>query len=274
MFCKRITAPLILVAIFLANTIAPATAQSFTEDEAVYIGRVTILVEVAAQSISDLQDLFANGDAANDSWWTDLAVEFGTLDSIHAQFGDVESPSAFSRSHRVLVVAMAALDEVALDGIAGVNAQDLADLNLVGAAIDRAVDDLQAVSAAWDEDFSAMNAAPDAATDRETSEPVGVGSGASSETVTIEGNGSMVIDNIDLEAGRYKVTATVEVAAFDGFAVWVYGRDGSEDLLFNDLIEEPGTWTSSQVLEVSGSGGVFLETTNTDSPWTLTFEPL
>jgi len=44
--------------------------------------------------------------------------------------------------------------------------------------------------------------------------------------------------------------------------------------LFADLIEEPGTWTSPQVLEVSGGGGVFLETTNTESPWTLTFEPL
>ncbi|MGH2549491.1 MAG: hypothetical protein ACRDHN_08880 [Thermomicrobiales bacterium] len=101
------------------------------------------------------------------------------------------------------------------------------------------------------------------------------GSDASSGT-TLSGTGSSVTDSIQLAAGNYRVTATVDAQTSfggDGFAVWVYiGSD--KDLLFNELLDENGPWEGSQVLEVSSSGSVYFEISNTESAWTLTIEPL
>lgn len=110
--------------------------------------------------------------------------------------------------------------------------------------------------------------------DESGGEPVAAGAGAG--LVTVSGFGTTVTDKFSLAAGRYRVTATVEIATaygFDGFAVFFYPAKGTEELLFNELIDVPGTWTGSAVLDNPRSGEVFVAAENTESAWTLVFEP-
>ena len=91
------------------------------------------------------------------------------------------------------------------------------------------------------------------------------------EGATISGVGVMVSDKFSLAPGRYKVSATVEVADFDGFIVRLIGNNGEEEFLFNELIETPGTWTGSTTVEVNG-GEYAVQVENTSGAWTLVFE--
>jgi hypothetical protein len=95
-------------------------------------------------------------------------------------------------------------------------------------------------------------------------------------TVTLSGSGSLVTDKFRLAAGRYKVTATVEVTSeFEGFAVSVYApAEEFPDLLFNEVIEGAQTFTSSAVYEASEDGEYYVEVGNTQSAWSLVFEPI
>jgi hypothetical protein len=97
------------------------------------------------------------------------------------------------------------------------------------------------------------------------SEPAGDGA-------TVSGVGVMVSDKFSLAPGRYKVSATLEVASFDGFIVTLIGDNGDEEFLFNEKIDTPGTWTGSTTVEVRG-GEYAVQVENTGSPWTLVFEP-
>jgi hypothetical protein len=96
-------------------------------------------------------------------------------------------------------------------------------------------------------------------------------SSSSGEGTTVSGVGVMVSDKFTLSSGRYKVSASVEVADFDGFAVHLLGDNGVDELLFNELIEQGGTWTGSTTVEVTG-GEYAVQVENTSSPWTLVFE--
>jgi hypothetical protein len=91
------------------------------------------------------------------------------------------------------------------------------------------------------------------------------------DSATVSGFGVMVSDKFSLTQGRYKVTATVEAAGFDGFIVHLYGPNGDEEYLFNELIENGGPWTASTIVEVAG-GEYAVGVENTGSPWTLVFE--
>ena len=92
---------------------------------------------------------------------------------------------------------------------------------------------------------------------------------------TLSGTGETVSDKFTLQGGRYKVSATVDVDDFDGFAVTVYGPgDGDQELLFNEIIDSSGPWTGSAVFDSQGGGTFYVEVSNTSSPWTLTFEKL
>jgi hypothetical protein len=91
------------------------------------------------------------------------------------------------------------------------------------------------------------------------------------EGTSVSGVGVMVSDKFGLSPGRYKVTATAEVADFDGFIAVLYGDNGEEETLFNELIETPGTWTASTIVEVTG-GDYAVGVDNSSSPWTLVFE--
>ena len=50
------------------------------------------------------------------------------------------------------------------------------------------------------------------------------------------------------------------------------GPGGSVELLFNEAIDGPRTWTGSTLAEVGGDGEYFVETDDTESPWTLELE--
>jgi hypothetical protein len=102
----------------------------------------------------------------------------------------------------------------------------------------------------------------------------GDGGGVPAGGVTVSGTGSFVSDTFQLAAGRYKVSATVEVTDFDGFSVTVYAPDGDRDLLFNEIIDEGGTWTGSAVYDAPATGEYFVEVSNTTSSWSLVFEPI
>jgi hypothetical protein len=91
-------------------------------------------------------------------------------------------------------------------------------------------------------------------------------------SITISGNGDTVSDTFVLAPGNFKVSASVDVKGdFDGFAVWIY-IDGSKDLLFNELIDQNGTWTGSAILDAGAGGEAYFAVENTDSTWTLTVE--
>ena len=99
---------------------------------------------------------------------------------------------------------------------------------------------------------------------------------AASPFVTVSGIGTVVSDKFDLPAGRYRVQATVGIATAygsDGFAIFFYPVSGDEELLFNEVIVQPGTWTGSAILENPRAGLVFVAAENTKSAWTLVFEP-
>jgi len=84
----------------------------------------------------------------------------------------------------------------------------------------------------------------------------------------------MVSDKFVLSAGNYKVSAPVEIeSGFDGFAVWVY-VDGEKDLLFNETIDENGTWTGSAILDAGSGGEAYFVVENADSAWSLSVEPM
>lgn len=95
------------------------------------------------------------------------------------------------------------------------------------------------------------------------------------ETATVSGAGVMVSDAFSLAPGRYRVTATVEATGdLTGFACYLLGPGNLEDLLFNELIQQPGTWTGSTVVTLDAGGEFFLQVENTDVAWQVQFEPL
>ena len=94
----------------------------------------------------------------------------------------------------------------------------------------------------------------------------------SGDAIVVSGVGSVVSEDFQLSAGRYQVTAEVDVVDFDGFAIYIYAPGGEEDLLFNEIIEGTQLFTGSVIFEASGEGTYFVEAQNTGSAWTLTFE--
>lgn len=88
---------------------------------------------------------------------------------------------------------------------------------------------------------------------------------------TVSGTGTTVSEKFNLAAGRYKVTVTLQVGDFSGFICHLYGPGNFDDYLFNELIDTPGTWTGSPVVQIPTSGEFFVEVSNTDAAWQLTF---
>jgi hypothetical protein len=92
------------------------------------------------------------------------------------------------------------------------------------------------------------------------------------ELPAISGTGTTVSEKFNLGAGRYKVTATLQVSDFSGFICELYGPGDFDENLFNELIDTPGTWTGSTVVQIPASGEFFVQVSNTDASWQLTFE--
>lgn len=90
--------------------------------------------------------------------------------------------------------------------------------------------------------------------------------------LTVEGVGTTVSDKFALEPERYRVDATITgISDFSGFIVYLLGPSGTEDLLFNEIIEGGGTWEGSVTTTVVEGGQYFVEVSNTDAAWQLTF---
>jgi hypothetical protein len=101
------------------------------------------------------------------------------------------------------------------------------------------------------------------------------GSNSSADASSLEGAGNSVTDKFQLNAGNYRVQATVEVDGdFDGFSVGVYDPSDNWDLLFNELIDTSGTAEFEAVYEAPDDGEYYVEVSNTNSAWTLSFAAL
>ena len=89
--------------------------------------------------------------------------------------------------------------------------------------------------------------------------------------IVISGTGSIVTEDFHLDAGRYEATVTIETGCC--IAIFLYGPAG-EELLFNEIFDfddEGGTATDIYVVPEAGT--YFIDSQNTDSPWTVTFKP-
>jgi hypothetical protein len=110
-----------------------------------------------------------------------------------------------------------------------------------------------------------------------TEEPNGGGrrrrGGGQELVASVSGVGVSVSDPFSLTAGRYRVSASVDVSDYSGFACQLHGPDGYEELIFNELIETPQLWTGSTVVTLGADGEYFVEVSNTDAPWTIEFSP-
>ncbi len=94
-------------------------------------------------------------------------------------------------------------------------------------------------------------------------------------TQSVSGQGVAVSDPVGLQAGRYRVNATVDVTSgFDGFAVTMHAPNGDTELLFNELIDQSGTWEGSSIYQATVGGDHFFQVENTSSAWTLTIAPI
>ena len=92
----------------------------------------------------------------------------------------------------------------------------------------------------------------------------------------LTGIGTTVSDKFTLQAGRYKVTATIEVAQVDGFILVLYGPNPSDrgTHVLNEITDQPGTWTISAIFTAPQSGAYFAEVSNVRDSWTVTFTPI
>ncbi len=95
------------------------------------------------------------------------------------------------------------------------------------------------------------------------------------DTETVSGSGITVSEPFTLESGRYKVTATVEAPDnITGFTCYLLGPKNFDELLFNQVIQQVGTWTASTVVTIGEGGEFFLQVENTDASWQVQFAPL
>ena len=99
------------------------------------------------------------------------------------------------------------------------------------------------------------------------------------EPVTVSGLDAMESDPFSLEAGRYRITATLEVEGLtSGFILRLQGPDGFEELLFNEVIGQaqlsgdPKTWTGSATVLIEEEGEYILTVENASGPWEVLFE--
>lgn len=291
---RRMMMAVLVVSIIVPSLFQPAVARSLTEEEAIYVGQTTTLLTVAATSLTNIVLYYDDEQPEEIQWWFKLAGEFGAIASV-AESADLVAPRAFRSTHQLFKENIKQLEEVGRDGMAAVIAQDFDDLTDVVNGFIPLAENLTITKESMEEDLAWIREgsnAQDAAQIPDESSGNGESSGTSGRpstssaengassssdgTVTLKGTGSTVSSSIRLDAGRYKVTAKVNVNGVDGFAVWIYGPGDSKDLLFNEVIEQSGTgtWSSSQVFEAGDGGSFYVETTNTESSWTLTFDPL
>lgn len=99
-------------------------------------------------------------------------------------------------------------------------------------------------------------------------------SGEAPGMTMVEGAGTAVSEKFVLTPQRYRVDATITgITNATGFIVYLQGPSGSEDLLFNEFIQNAGTWEGAVTVTVTEGGEYFVEVTNTTAAWRLEFSP-
>lgn len=94
--------------------------------------------------------------------------------------------------------------------------------------------------------------------------------GSGEGTVVLSGVGSVVTEDFWLDAGRYEVTVTYESGCC--IIVRPYGPSGGEGRsIFNEISSNVGGQAAT-IYQASDSGNYFLEVSNNNGPWTLTFK--
>jgi hypothetical protein len=97
----------------------------------------------------------------------------------------------------------------------------------------------------------------------------------SGDEPVVEGEGTTVSDKFALEAGQYRVHATVQDSG-SGYAsliLYIYDPDGNEENVFNEFGEHSGgPWEASSVYQAPGNGDYFVAVENTDAHWSIRFE--
>jgi hypothetical protein len=91
--------------------------------------------------------------------------------------------------------------------------------------------------------------------------------------VRVSGTGVDVSEKFHLDARRYRVTASMTVSDFDGFSCELFGPNGFDDLIFNEIIDSPQQWSAQTVVDITTAGDYFIGVSNTDGRWTLLFAP-
>ena len=173
-----------------------------------------------------------------------------------------------------IVAALLTIPTVSLWG-SSTTAQDttetrLADLETRVAEQGEAITRLGRQAAGLRERIDLLEPAPDAAVvpdAGQASEPVGGG-----VDLRFEGSSDTVTDPFIVGPGTVRFDAVYNGSS--NFAVWIYGPDGTQDLVFNEI----GPYEGSQVVPVAATGEfaigltageAFLEVTGSDGSWRI-----
>jgi hypothetical protein len=152
--------------------------------------------------------------------------------------------------------------------LGGLSAFSVAGFGLYAQSTEQRVDDLEAQVADLDRRVTALEAQGAG----EGIDPIRTGEESTdgNASVSLEGSGTSVTRKFTLTAQRYRVDAQLRLSEdFSGFAALLHGPSGSQDLLFNELIEGRGSWDGSTTVDVDEAGQYFVEVTNTTASWEL-----
>lgn len=246
---------------------APDTSESF------YSGKALAFMEIAIDNVDDLEAAF-NQDDRDAEWEAEVKAVIRTWDAVLAVAEEAEPPTSLASIHDDLVANLQLFVESGDLFEQGMDQGDDATIAEGNETLQEAIDDTTATLDQLQVFLFGEQgeAAEDATTEREA--PTSPERAPSRGPVMVSGVGAAVSDGFDLPAGRFKVTATLEVADFSGFICTLYGPGDFEESLFNEIIDSPQTWTGSTVLNVDEAGEYFVEVDNTDEAWQLRFTPL
>jgi hypothetical protein len=96
-----------------------------------------------------------------------------------------------------------------------------------------------------------------------------------SDWLTLSGMGLTATDKFHLDAGTYRVHATIDVQAdFSGFILEIYTPAGGDDHVINELTQDgPLEWKLQAIYDAPSSREYYAQISNVDSSWTIAFEP-
>jgi hypothetical protein len=98
--------------------------------------------------------------------------------------------------------------------------------------------------------------------------------GGNTEAVaTATGVGTARSERFALEPGRYRLTAAMEVSEASGFTCDIFGPDDFTETLFDEQIDGPQSWTAQTRLRLENGGDFYVECSNTNDAWEISFVP-